>query len=164
MEKNSSRGGLASCFTHFEQMKTYQNFIGGEWVAAISGQTFQNHNPADTREVVSQYPQGGREDALAAIAAANAAFPGWAAQTSVARGRVLSKASQLIEARKPELAELLTREEGKTLAEAPAKCSARRTSSAFLAASATRSVARRFPTICRAIYFSRAAKHLGWWR
>ena len=51
-------------------------------------------------------------------AAAQAAFPGWAAQTSVARGRILSKASQLIEARKAELAELLTREEGKTLAEA----------------------------------------------
>ncbi len=99
-------------------MKTYQNFIGGEWLTAKSGQTFQNHNPADTREIVSQYPQGGREDALAAIAAATAAFPGWAAQTSVARGRVLSKTSQLIESRKSELAELLTREEGKTLAEA----------------------------------------------
>jgi len=99
-------------------MRNYQNFIGGEWVAAKSGQTFTNTNPADTREAVAQYAQGGREDALAAIAAAKAAFPAWAAQTSVARGRVLSKASQLIEAKKPELAELLTREEGKTLAEA----------------------------------------------
>jgi acyl-CoA reductase-like NAD-dependent aldehyde dehydrogenase len=99
-------------------MRNYQNFIGGEWVAAKTGQTFTNTNPADTREVVAQYAQGGREDALAAIAAARVAFPGWAAQTSVARGRVLSKASQLLEARKAELAELLTREEGKTLAEA----------------------------------------------
>ena len=99
-------------------MRSYQNFIGGDWVPAQSGQTFTNLNPADTREAVAQYPQGGRADALAAIAAAQAAAPGWAAQTSVARGRVLSKASQLIEARKPELAELLTREEGKTLAEA----------------------------------------------
>ncbi len=99
-------------------MRSYQNFIGGEWVAAQSGQTFTNLNPADTREAVAQYPQGGRADALAAISAAQAAASGWAAQTSVARGRVLSKASQLIEARKPELAELLTREEGKTLAEA----------------------------------------------
>lgn len=99
-------------------MQTYQNFIGGEWVPAKSGQTFQNTNPADTREVVAQYPQSGQPDALAAIEAAKAAFPAWSALTSVGRGRVLSKASQLIEARKPELAKLLTQEEGKTLAEA----------------------------------------------
>lgn len=99
-------------------MQTYQNFIGGEWVPAKSGKTFQNLNPADTRETVAQYPQSGQEDAVAAIAAAKAAFPGWAAMTPVARGRVLSKASQLVEARKPELAKLLTQEEGKTLGEA----------------------------------------------
>lgn len=99
-------------------MQTYQNFIGGEWVPAKSGQTFQNLNPADTREVVAQYPQSGQADAVAAIEAAKAAFPVWSGMTSVARGRVLSKASQLIEARKPELAKLLTQEEGKTLAEA----------------------------------------------
>ena len=99
-------------------MRTYQNFIGGEWLGAKSGKTFQNQNPADTREVVAQYPASGSDEARQAIDAATAAFPTWAATTSVARGRVLSKASQLLEARKAELAELLTREEGKTLAEA----------------------------------------------
>jgi alpha-ketoglutaric semialdehyde dehydrogenase len=99
-------------------MDTYQNFIGGEWIAAQSGQTFTTINPADTREKVAQYPLSAQADTQAAIAAAKAAFPGWAAQTPVARGRILSKASQLLEARKPELAKLLTREEGKTLAEA----------------------------------------------
>ncbi len=99
-------------------METYRNFIGGEWIAAQSGKTFATINPADTREKVAQYPLSAQADTQAAIAAAKAAFPGWAAQTSVARGRILSKASQLLEARKPELAKLLTREEGKTLAEA----------------------------------------------
>lgn len=99
-------------------MDTYQNFIGGEWIAAQSGQTFTTINPADTRDQVAQYPLSAQADTRAAIAAAKAAFPGWAAQTPVARGRILSKASQLLEARKPELAKLLTREEGKTLAEA----------------------------------------------
>lgn len=99
-------------------MDTYQNFIGGEWIAAQSGQTFTTINPADTREKVAQYPLSAQADTRAAIAAAKAAFPGWAAQTPVARGRILSKASQILEARKPELAKLLTREEGKTLAEA----------------------------------------------
>jgi alpha-ketoglutaric semialdehyde dehydrogenase len=99
-------------------MRTYQNFIGGDWVPARAGKTFQNTNPADARETVAEYPLSGKDDALAAIAAAKQAFPGWAAATSVARGRVLSKTSQILESRKPELAELLTREEGKTLAEA----------------------------------------------
>src|SRR5438045_4622884 len=98
-------------------MRKYLNFIGGDWVPAISGLTYQNVNPADTREVVAEYPSGGQKDALAAIGAAQRAYPIWAAMTPVARGRVLSKASQILEARKSELAELLTREEGKTLAE-----------------------------------------------
>ena len=98
-------------------MRTYTNFIGGEWLAAKSGRTFKNFNPADTREFVAEYALSGQEDALAAIAAAKAAFPAWAATTAPARGRILSKASQLLEARKAELAELLTREEGKTLTE-----------------------------------------------
>ncbi len=99
-------------------MRTYQNFIGGEWISAASGKTFTNQNPADTREAVASYQQSGQAETAAAVAAAQAAFAGWAAMTSVARGRILSKASQLLEAKKSELAELLTREEGKTLAEA----------------------------------------------
>ncbi len=98
-------------------MRTYQNWIGGEWVPAESGQTIQNVNPADTREVVAEYPLSGKDDAVAAIDAAKTAYSGWAALTPVARGRVLSKASQILESRKAELAEVLTREEGKTLAE-----------------------------------------------
>jgi aldehyde dehydrogenase (NAD+) len=98
-------------------MRQYRNFIGGEWVAAQSGRTCQSCNPADTREIVAEYALGGAADALAAIEAARAAFPGWASQTAVARGRILSKASQILETRRAELAELLTREEGKTLAE-----------------------------------------------
>jgi aldehyde dehydrogenase (NAD+) len=93
------------------------NFIGGEWVPARSGQTFETRNPADTREIVAQYPTSGQRDAREAVETAQKAFPAWAAMTAVARGRILSKASQILESRKAELAELLTREEGKTLAE-----------------------------------------------
>src|SRR5947207_4621441 len=98
-------------------MRTYQNFIGGEWVAAKSGQNYRNVNPADTREVVAEYPASAKDDAVAAIDAAKEAYADWAAMTPVARGRVLSKASQVLESRKVELDEILTREEGKTLAE-----------------------------------------------
>jgi acyl-CoA reductase-like NAD-dependent aldehyde dehydrogenase len=98
-------------------MQKYLNFIGGEWTPAKSGATYQNHNPADKREVVAEFPLSGKEDVVEAIAAGQKAFPGWSAMTSVARGRILSKASQILESRKAELSEKLTREEGKTLAE-----------------------------------------------
>lgn len=99
-------------------MRSYQHFIGGQWVAGGSGRTFSTRNPADNRETVATYALGDQADAAAAFAAAREAFPKWAAQTPVARGRILSKASQILEGRKAELAELLTREEGKTLTEA----------------------------------------------
>lgn len=99
-------------------MKQYAMFLNGQSVPSTTGKTFTTQNPADRRETVAEYASGGAADAAAAVAAAKAAFPKWAAQTSVARGRILGKASQLIESRKAELAELLTREEGKTLAEA----------------------------------------------
>jgi len=98
-------------------MRSYQNFIGGEWVPARSGRSYQNVNPADTREVAAEYPLSGKEDAVAAVESAGKAYGGWAAMTPVARGRILSRASQIVESRKAELAETLTREEGKTLAE-----------------------------------------------
>ncbi|MBI4658397.1 MAG: aldehyde dehydrogenase family protein [Verrucomicrobia bacterium] len=98
-------------------MEKYANLINGEWVAAKSAATCQTRNPADTLEVVAEYPQSGKEDALDAIEAARIACSGWRATTPVARGRILSKASQILESRKAALSELLTREEGKTLAE-----------------------------------------------
>src|SRR6476660_5508885 len=98
-------------------MQKQLNLVGGEWVPARSGRTFENLNPADAREVVAEYPLSGAEDAAAAIQAAGQAFAQWSAATAVARGRVLSKASQILESRKAQLSELLTREEGKTLAE-----------------------------------------------
>src|SRR6185436_12648406 len=79
--------------------------------------TFQTRNPADQRQGVAEYQASGKDDAVAAIQAAQKAFPAWRAATAVARGRVLSKASQILETRKGALAELLTREEGKTLLE-----------------------------------------------
>lgn len=99
-------------------MSSYQNYIGGQWSGAASGRTFETRNPADAREIVATYPMSGAPEAAAAVAAAREAFPKWAAQTAVSRGRILSKASQILESRKPELAQLLVREEGKTLTEA----------------------------------------------
>src|SRR5688572_1088711 len=97
-------------------MRQYKNFIGGAWQAQGSNK-YKNTNPADTREEVAEYSMASRADAAHAVEAAKKAFPAWRDFTPIARGRILSKCSQILEGRKAELAELLTREEGKTLAE-----------------------------------------------
>lgn len=99
-------------------MTRYALFINGTMVPATEGRTFTTQNPANARETVAEYALGGAPDYSTATGAARTAFPKWATMTPVARGRILSKASQILETKKAALAELLVREEGKTLAEA----------------------------------------------
>lgn len=89
-------------------------YINGEWRDAASGKTFESLNPA-TGDVVGSVPDGAAADADAAIEAATAAFPAWAAKTAYERSAILYKAWSLMLARKEHLAELMTTEQGKPL-------------------------------------------------
>ena len=93
----------------------HQNLIGGEWVAGDS--ETENFNPSNTDDVVGRYASASKADTDRAVAAARKAAPGWARFNIHARYEILKKASDEILARKDELGELLSREEGKTLAE-----------------------------------------------
>ena len=95
-------------------MTLHMNLIDGEWV---KGEAVPNLNPANVKEVVGEYARATAEDAAAAIAAAKAAFPAWSRSGPLERHGVLRKAADEITARKDELGRLLSREEGKTLAE-----------------------------------------------
>jgi aldehyde dehydrogenase (NAD+) len=97
--------------------RPYLNLIGGEWRPATAGATTSDRNPARTDEVVAVFPSAGGEDAARAAEAAAKAFPGWAATPMPRRGEILRKAADLFEQRLEEVAEALTREEGKTLGE-----------------------------------------------
>lgn len=93
----------------------FKNLIAGEWVGAQNAS--RNINPSNTNDVVGEYAQATVEDANNAVAAAKAAFPAWSRTTPQERYEILKKASDEILARKEELGRLLSREEGKTLAE-----------------------------------------------
>ncbi len=99
-------------------MEAFKNLIDGEWVDASGGETFENRNPAKTDEVLGTFPSATAQDVKRAIAAAKAAAAEWADTPAPARGAILDKAAQIVDARQKELAEVLTREEGKTRAEA----------------------------------------------
>ncbi|MGO4837084.1 aldehyde dehydrogenase family protein, partial [Rhizobiaceae sp. 2RAB30] len=92
----------------------HRNLIAGEWVG---GDAVPNINPSDTNDVVGNYARATKADAEAAIAAAKAAFPAWSRSGLLERHSVLRKAADEITARKEEIGRLLSREEGKTLAE-----------------------------------------------
>jgi acyl-CoA reductase-like NAD-dependent aldehyde dehydrogenase len=98
--------------------RTLENFIGGRWLAASTGRTADDVNPADPDDVVARVPLSSADDAGAAIAAAAEAFPAWKATSPVKRGQILIRASRILEERQEEIARLITREQGKTLAEA----------------------------------------------
>ncbi len=74
-------------------------------------------NPSNLDDVVARYPKGGAEEVDEAVRAARAAFPAWSQASPEVRSDVLDKAGALVMSRAKELGTLLSREEGKTLAE-----------------------------------------------
>jgi acyl-CoA reductase-like NAD-dependent aldehyde dehydrogenase len=93
----------------------FKNLIGGSWVEGAS--VSRNINPSNTDDVIGEYAQANREQALQAIEAAKAAMPGWRRTTIQQRADILDRIGTEILARKEELGRLLAREEGKTLPE-----------------------------------------------
>ncbi|MEE9218763.1 MAG: aldehyde dehydrogenase family protein [Acidobacteriota bacterium] len=98
--------------------ETFQNFIGGEWRPARDGETAENINPADTRDVIGRFAASGAADVDEAFAAAEGAFDAWAGTPAPKRGEFLFAAAELLSQRAGEIGAEMTREEGKTLAEA----------------------------------------------
>src|SRR5262249_1138609 len=98
-------------------MNTYKNFVAGKWVESSSAKTVNNINPANTDDVIGTNRQATRKEPRAAVDAAADAFHEWRRTPPPARGKIVAKAARLMEAAKEELAQILTREEGKTIAE-----------------------------------------------
>jgi aldehyde dehydrogenase (NAD+) len=97
--------------------KVYKNFIDGEWVEASTGQTFENRNPADTRDVVGIFQRSGKADVDAAVAAAKQAFTKWRLIPAPRRAEIIYRAAEMLMERKEDFARDMTREMGKILKE-----------------------------------------------
>jgi aldehyde dehydrogenase (NAD+) len=97
--------------------KHFQNYIGGEWVDAASGETFESVNPA-TGETIGVFPRSRGEDVDRAARAARNAFEDWRLVPAPERGQILFRFAQILEREKAALTDLMTREMGKVKAEA----------------------------------------------
>ncbi|WP_271272043.1 acetaldehyde dehydrogenase ExaC [Aliamphritea hakodatensis] len=94
----------------------YENFIGGEWVAPVNGQYFDNPTPV-TGEVICQIPRSGAEDIELALDAAHAAKAGWAATSVTERSNILLKIADVIETNLEALAVAEAWDNGKAVRE-----------------------------------------------
>lgn len=97
--------------------QVYKNYIDGKWVESRSGETFTSINPAKRDEVIGVFQRSRKEDVVAAIDAAHAAFHGWSRTPAPARAEIVLRVGVLLEQQKDELAALETREMGKVLEE-----------------------------------------------
>ncbi|HEY5660259.1 MAG TPA: aldehyde dehydrogenase family protein [Gaiellaceae bacterium] len=97
--------------------KTFQNYIGGEWVDSASGETFESTSPA-TGDSIGVFPRSNAEDVDRAVAAARAAFEEWRLVPAPKRGEILYRFANLLIEEKDDLTDLMSREMGKVKAEA----------------------------------------------
>ena len=98
-------------------IKSYPNLIDGTW-KTLSVTPSEDRNPANHNEIIGLFPMATLDDTKTAIQAARSAFAAWSGTPAPARGAILDKASQILTSRLNDIATVLTREEGKTLAEA----------------------------------------------
>ena len=110
MTKPSITGGTT-------KTRVFKNFIDGEWVESSSGQTFEDRNPADTREVVAIFQRSNKADVDAAVDAAKRAFAKWRLVPAPRRAEIVFRAAEILIERKEEYARDMTREMGKVLKE-----------------------------------------------
>jgi alpha-ketoglutaric semialdehyde dehydrogenase len=96
----------------------YGNFINGQWIAPQTGEFKESINPADKRDIVGYVPVSAVEDVDVAVRAAKQALADWRKFSGAARGEFLRKTADILEQRRDEIAEILTREMGKTLIDA----------------------------------------------
>jgi malonate-semialdehyde dehydrogenase (acetylating)/methylmalonate-semialdehyde dehydrogenase len=97
--------------------QTIPNFVNGQWMLAWAVEALEVSDPA-TGELLARTPLSGAAEVDAAVAAARRAFPDWRATPPAERARVLFRLRGLLDAHRDELAASITREHGKTLAEA----------------------------------------------
>jgi acyl-CoA reductase-like NAD-dependent aldehyde dehydrogenase len=99
-------------------MTEVRNYIRGEWVSIRQGREIEVRNPADPDELLGKGFLASAREAEAAITAASEALPAWSRMPAPKRGEIVERAGDLLRSEQDEVARLLTREEGKTFAEA----------------------------------------------
>ena len=95
----------------------YRNFIDGEWIKPRSGEFTPDRNPADTNDVVGEFPESSSADVSDAVDAASGAYASWKLVPAPKRAEILIRAAEILIRQKDRFAREMTREMGKILKE-----------------------------------------------
>ncbi|MGH9902076.1 MAG: aldehyde dehydrogenase family protein, partial [Pyrinomonadaceae bacterium] len=77
-------------------VKTYYNYIDGKWAPAAGGETFENVNPADTRDVIGRFALSTKEDVNRAVDAARNALDRWRRVPAPRRAEILYRLGEIL--------------------------------------------------------------------
>ncbi|NED62337.1 aldehyde dehydrogenase family protein, partial [Streptomyces sp. SID10244] len=130
------------------------NYIGGQWIPATSGKTFDSTNPADPGQTIGTFPESGPDDVAGALDALVKAAPEWADTPPERRARILEGAAADLESRGRQLIEEIVREEGKTRAEATMEVGRTPMNLRFYAAEAVRAGGSTYPAAAGSLVYT----------
>ncbi|ADU29610.1 aldehyde dehydrogenase family protein [Evansella cellulosilytica] len=133
MSDNNMRDWIASNSGH-----TYANYINGEWIDSISGNTSPLYESAIPENVLGHFPSSVSEDVDTAVKSANAAFALWKKTSATTRASILYRFADLLEENEEELAYILSAEQGKILPESKGEVKRGATEARFAAGEALR--------------------------
>ena len=97
-------------------MEHFDNYIDGKWTKSNSKKTFKNISPSNIKECLGVFPMSNKIDIDNAVTAAKKAFEQWKATPAPVRGKIIFKIGQIMSKRKKELANIISKENGKTIA------------------------------------------------
>ena len=137
------------------------NYVGGEWRAAVSGDTYTKLNPMRPAEAVGEFASSSESDAEAAVAAAESAFAAWAALPMARRGAYLEAAANVLAERADEVARDMATEMGKPLREARGEAGRAALILRFAASEAFRAVGEHFEQAASGAQVSTKRRPLG---
>ena len=127
-------------------MKTFENFIGEQWLAPTTGDYSENRNPANHQEVLGRFPLSSEGDVDDAIDAAHRAFDGWAATPAPQRGALLYRLADLLERNAEDLGRILTLEQGKAIRESVGEVKRAAQEARYMAGEASRLTGTTLPS------------------
>jgi aldehyde dehydrogenase (NAD+) len=129
-----------------QNTQQHMNVIGGAKVAASGGSRYAVRNPARPAEWLGEFADSTLTDVDAAISAAEAAGPAWAATPGPQRGAALFRFAELLDASRDELARIVTLEQGKAVAESKGEVGRAAAEARFMAGEASRPIGLSFPS------------------
>ena len=128
-----------------EKIARFDNYIGGHWTKSSSGETYAIHNPAQPSRVLAEFPSSTEGDVNLAVEAAAQAQPEWARVPPSRRARLLLALADLLDANQEELAQIITKEQGKVLRESRGEVGRAALEARFAAGEATRTYGMTLP-------------------